>query len=366
MKYKLDDSKKTAAYLQLYEQLKEDIVRGIYAVGGKLPSKRTLAAELGVSVIPIEHAYGLLCDEGYVESRERSGYFVIYQRSDFGTFFDTPPRISTDLAKKTPQIPPAGTFSYPTLAKAMRKVMADHQERLLVKSPGRGCHELCDEISAYLARSLGFSVRPEQIVIGAGAEYLYTLIAQLLGGAHRFAIEDPSYEKIGQVYRACGVTFERLPLGDDGILSESLEQSAATVLHVTPFHSYPSGVSADASKRREYLRFAKQRDGYVIEDNYDSELTVSKKNEESLFSIDDGGRVIFLNTFSHTVAPSVRVGYMVLPDALRAAFEEKLGFYSCTVPLFEQLLLAELLHSGDFERHINRVRRQRRRAKDGR
>lgn len=362
MKYRIDSTRQRPAYLQLYDQLKNDIIGGVYAAGSKLPSKRTLAAEVGLSVIPIEHAYALLCDEGYVESRQRSGYFVIYQEDDFGRFFDTPREYLPKTSTVAPASPGGGTFSYPTLAKAMRKVMADYQERLLIKSPNRGCAELRGAIASYLLRSGGMRVRPEQIVIGSGAEYLYTLIAQLFGGERHFAIEEPSYEKIACVYRVCGVSFDRLMLGADGIRTDELERTEATVLHVTPFHSFPSGVTADASKRREYIRFAEQRQGYIIEDNYDSELTVSKKNEDSIFSAANGGRVIYLNTFSHTVAPSIRVGYMILPDALLSVFEERLGFCSCTVPLFEQLLLAELLRNGDFERHINRVRRKRRKS----
>ena len=151
-------------------------------------------------------------------------------------------------------------------------------------------------------------------------------------------------------------------MGHDGIQSDLLQKSSATVLHITPFNSYPSGITAGVSKRMEYLRFARERGGYIIEDNYDSELTVSRKNEDTVFSMAKDGSVIYLNTFSKTVAPSMRVGYMVLPEKLLGAFKEKLGFYACTVPVFEQYVLSELITSGDFERHINRVRRKRRKA----
>jgi GntR family transcriptional regulator/MocR family aminotransferase len=178
-------------------------------------------------------------------------------------------------------------------------------------------------------------------------------------------VEDPCYDKIRAVYRANGVTCEPLRMGKDGILSAQLSESRANVLHVTPFHSYPSGITADASKRREYLAFAKERDAIVIEDDFDSELTVSRKQEDTLFSLCDEGRVIYLNTFTATLAPSMRIGYMVLSPVLMEAFLEKLGFYSCTVPVFEQYVLAELIDGGDFERHINRIRRRRRAASKG-
>ena len=232
--------------------------------------------------------------------------------------------------------------------------------QLFVKSPNQGCLELRNAISNYLARSNRITVLPKQIIIGSGAEYFYSLIVQFLGGQRKFALENPSYNKIKQVYEANGVTCDMLELGQDGIKSNELEKTDATVLHITPFHSFPSGVTASVSKRHEYLRWAEKRNGYIVEDNYDSELTVSKKNEDTVFSLSDKGRVIYLNTFSHTIAPSMRIGYMVLPEQMVEEFHEKLGFYSCSVPVFEQYVLAELINSGDFERHINRVRRARR------
>lgn len=189
------------------------------------------------------------------------------------------------------------------------------------------------------------------------------MIVQLLGSDRVFALENPSYEKIRRVYEANGVRCDMLKLGHHGIKSSELERTEATVLHVTPFNSYPSGITAGASKRYEYLQWAEKRSGYIIEDNYESELTVSTKNEDTVFALSENGSVIYMNTFSKTVAPSVRVGYMVLPEKLLDNFEKKLGFYSCTVPVFEQYVLAELLNSGDFERHINRVRRERRKGR---
>ena len=346
--------------MQLYEQLRKDIVDGVLPFGTKLPSKRLLSEETSVSVITVQHAYAILCDEGYVEAKERSGYFVSYRESDFLSL----PEISVLSAPASN--PPQNTkseFPFSVLSKTMRKVLSEYSQNILIKSPNHGCPELRSAIAAYLARNNGISVSPEQVIIGSGAEYLYSLIVQLLGAERIFALEDPSYVKIRKVYEANGVNCDRLPLGREGIKSSALSETSATVLHITPFNSYPSGVTASASKRREYLRWAESRGGYIIEDNYDSELTVSKKNEDTVFSLSENGSVIYLNTFSRTVAPSIRVGYMLLPKSLLEPFEKKLGFYSCTVPVFEQYVLAELISSGDFERHINRVRRERRKFK---
>lgn len=376
MKYCVDLNKEEFAYMQLYRQMKKDIVEGVLSFGSKLPSKRLLAEETGVSVITVEHTYSILCDEGYIEARERSGYYVIYRESDFQVVAQRDGvdsvmadiHTTRDVYHHEPSREPSHGkakcgFPFSVLAKTMRRVLTDYSKEILVKSPNQGCQELREAITSYLKRTNGIIVRPEQIIIGSGAEYLYSLIVQLLGKDRVFALENPSYHKIQQVYEANGVTCEMLALGRDGIKTGELEKTKATVLHITPFNSFPSGVTANISKRQEYLRWADNRSGYIIEDNYDSELTVSKKNEDTVFSLANNNTVIYLNTFSQTIAPSMRIGYMVLPEILVKQFENKLGFYSCTVPVFEQYVLAELIRSGDFERHINRVRRERRKTK---
>ncbi len=357
MKYHADLSDGKFAYLQLYEQFKKDITEGLLPFGAKLPSKRLLAEESGLSVITVEHAYAILRDEGYIESRQRSGFYVIYRERDFLSAAPAAHRFPehTRISQKS-----KSSFPFSVISKTMRRVISDYGENILVKPHNRGCIELREAISSYLLRSSSISVSPEQIVIGSGAEYLYGLIVQLLGKDRIFALENPSYEKIGQVYRSNAVTCDMLDLTYDGIRSDELDRTEATVLHITPFNSYPSGITASVSKRREYLRWAKSRGGYIIEDNYASELTVSKKNDDTVFSMSREGRVIYLNTFSETIAPAVRVGYMLLPTELLHRFDEMLGFYSCTVPSFDQYVLAELIENGDFERHINRVRRQKR------
>ncbi len=368
MKYYVDLNKEEFAYIQLYKQMKKDIVEGVLSLGSKLPSKRLLAEETGVSVITVEHTYSILCDEGYIEARQRSGYYVIYRESDFQSVSYMNSDTARDVlhhesSRELYHGKKKCAFPFTVLAKTMRRVLTDYSDQILVKSLNQGCQGLREAISSYLKRTNGIIVKPEQVVIGSGAEYLYSLIVQLLGKDRVFALENPSYRKIRQVYEANGVSCEMLTLGRDGIKTSELEKTNATVLHITPFNSFPSGVTASISKRQEYLSWADSRNGYIIEDNYDSELTVSKKNEDTVFSLANNNTVIYLNTFSQTIAPSMRIGYMVLPEVLVEEFESKLGFYSCTVPVFEQYVLAELIRSGDFERHINRVRRARRKIK---
>lgn len=357
MKYSINKSAKKTAYIQLYEQIKNDIISGAYTYEFKLPSKRFLASELGISVIPVEHAYELLCEEGFVESRERSGYFVIYRQEDFHLFNENPYEIAVTNSHTHVS---EDKFPFSILAKTMRKVILDYNELLLVKSPNHGLHCFRATICSYLKRSNGIDVKPEQVIIGSGAEYLYGLIVQLLGTNALYAIENPCYEKIRRVYNANGINPDMLKMGADGIKTSELKRTSASILHITPFNSFPSGITASASKRYEYVKWLKERNGIIIEDNYDSELTVSKKNDDTLFSLANQNSVIYLNTFSNTIAPSIRVGYMVLPENLLYDFFKKLSFYSCTVPVFEQYLLTELINSGDFERHIHRIRRKKR------
>ena len=352
MKYKIDKSIRPA-YLQIYNQIKADIISGV--LDGKLPSKRLLADELGVSTITVEHAYALLSDEGYIETRERSGYFVIFKQADGFSIGETAP-----LAPQPQPTHHYPDFPFSVLSKTMRNILSVYGDRILEKSPSEGCEELRSALARYLARNRGLNVTTEQIVIGSGAEYLYGLIIELLGRDRVYGIEKPSYEKIAQVYDAAEVALEHLPLSRDGIDSAALAGTTATVLHTTPYRSFPSGVTASASKRYEYIRWAKGR--YIIEDDFESEFSVSTKAEDTLFSLSKSENVIYLNSFSKTISPALRIGYMVLPKALVPTFREKLGFYSCTVPTFEQLVIAALLTSGDFERHINRVRRKLRKA----
>ena len=356
MNYVIDRESHTPAYMQLYQQLRADIVSAALPYGAKLPSKRTLAEELGLSLITVEHAFNLLADEGYIETRQRSGAYAA---------FGGVPRREEPLLP--PVAPPAlvaapDDFPFSVLARTMRRVLTDYDRRILLRSPGNGVEELRHAIAAYIARSRGLSVSPDRIVVGAGAEYLYGLVVQFFGRETRFALEEPCYARIRQVYEASGAACEGLPMGADGIVSRALEECRAGVLHVTPFNSYPSRVTASASKRHEYAAWARARDSYIVEDDYDSELASVTRHIETICSLAPE-RVLYLNTFSRSFAPSMRTAYLVLPEALAEPWREKLGFYSCTVPVFEQYVLAEFLNSGELERYINRRRRKLRSAR---
>ncbi len=332
-------------------------MREIYVYGSKLPSKRIMAVEAGVSTITVEHTYALLCDEGYVESRERSGFFVIFRSTDG---FAASSEKSISHCAQHSSHNSLLEFPFSVLTKTMRRVMNDYGESILDMSPNSGCLELREAIRKYLARNRGIYADIDQIIIGSGAEYLYSLIVGVLGRERIFALESPSYEKIEYVYKTAGVNCDFLPLGSDGIESSALAKTEASVLHISPYRSFPTGITASASKRYEYIRWSELSDRFIVEDDFESEFSISSKPEETLFSLSVYDNVIYLNTFSKTISPSLRVGYMVLPKRLIKRFSDRLGFYSCTVPTFEQFVLAALISGGDFERHINRVRRAKR------
>ena len=342
-------------YLKLYEHMREEITGGTWAYGERLPSRRQIARDRGLSVVTVEHAYELLCQEGYAEAKAKSGYYVAYQAKEGFSAAPGAPILPLPQAS----MPAENAFPFSVLARTMRRVLTEYGETLLQKAPNAGCEALRSALSRYLARNRGIRAEAGQIVIGSGAEYLYGLVVEMLGADRVYGIERPSYHKIEQVYRARGVLCDLLPLAQDGIKSDALRDTAASVLHITPYRSFPSGVTASASKRREYIRWAAQGDRYIVEDDFESEFSLLRKPEETVFARADN--VIYLNTFSRTVSPSLRVGYMVLPPRLVPLFAQRVGFYSCTVPAFEQYVLASLIENGDFERHINRIRRQRRR-----
>lgn len=344
-------------YIQLYEKLRKEITDGIYPFGSRFPSKRILAERYGISLVTAEHALSLLSDEGYIEPRERSGFFVVFREEDL--FLP-----ETESISPLPNAGSAGTGSFPfaSYARTMRRVISEYGERILERSPNKGILPLRQAISSYLARSRWIRVSADRIIIGSGAEYLYGLIIQLFGRNRSYAIEQPSYEKIEMVYRVNGASVELLPLGKHGIHSSALNNSRSDILHITPYRSYPSGISTTASKRHEYIRWADSRSGYIIEDDYESEFSPASKPEETVFSLAGNDNVLYLNSFSRTIAPSIRIGYMILPEKLNDDFDRKLGFYSCSVPSFEQYFLTEFINSGEFERHLNRVRRKLRKA----
>ena len=363
--YNLTQRKDESKYYYIYKSIRRDIEGGTLKKGEKLPSKRSLAEHLGVSLITIENAYQMLKDEGYIEPRERSGYYVCEIHAMISEAAGSerqlhmlPEQIEYIEDGRLPDTA-LNTFPYSLYFKTVRSVITQYGEELLHRSPNEGCAILRNSIASYLLRYRGVFAQPEQIIIGSGAEHLYGTVVRLLGSDRIYGIEDPSYHQIQKVYEGTGAACELLQMDENGINTELLQSTSASVLHVTPFHSYPSGVTAPIAKRYEYLAWAGRENRYIVEDDFDSEFFMPGKPIETLFMLDSSHSVIYINTFSKSLSPSIRMGYMILPQRLLKRYHETSGGFSCTVPVLEQYALAEFINKGYFEQHLNRVRRQR-------
>ena len=354
--YELKKAPGVPLYEALYRCLREDILTGKLAPGEKLPSKRALAQNLEVSKITVETAYNQLLSEGYLYAREKVGYFVeqVERRprevsSEPAAPEESSPDWLLDLTEN-------GTEGFPfsVWMKLQREVMLDYGQTLLRPLPNRGIPELRRAIARHLGQFRGMRVDPENIILGAGTDFLYNLLIQLLGREKIYAVEEPGYGKIRKIYAAGGVRCVSAYLDSLGVIPESLER--AQVLHCSPSHHYPTGLVTPVNRRLELLDWA-GTDKWIIEDDYDSEFRFDAHPVPAMQALDGRGRVIYMNTFTKTLAPSIRISYMVLPGELMRAFQKRLGFYSCTVPSFEQYTLARFLDRGYFEKHINRMRK---------
>ena len=340
--------------------LRADILSGALAPGEKLPSKRRMAEHHGISVNTVQNAYEQLIAEGYIEARERSGYFVADLPAQLpvvpakvGGASAPEKRPLLDLSANTTD---SSRFPFSLWARLMRRTLTEEAEHLLSPLPAAGAPALQEAIAAYLREGRGISVEPCQIVIGAGTEYLYQLLVQLLGRGRHYGLENPGHSKVARIYAMNGVSFSPVDVDENGVDPLTLETFGVDVLQISPNHHFPTGVVTPATRRRALLRWMQGGDRYIIEDDYDSEFRFAGRPIPPLFGMDTSDRVIYVNTFSKTIAPSMRISYMVLPRPLLAAYHERLGFYACSVPAFEQYTLARFLREGHFERHLHRMR----------
>ena len=356
-------------YEQLYRHIKEDIVTGKLTAGAKLPSKRTLAGHLEVSVITVKNAYEQLMAEGYIFGVEKKGYYVSNMEHPLTV---TPVICDMQKAEEpswfldfvTNSIS-AEYFPFTVWAKLMRQTILEQDKALLYAAPYNGAAALRSAIATYLHQFRGMNVAPEQIIIGAGTEFLYNLLLQLLGRDKIYAVEDPGYSKITKIYESNGVALQRIGLDENGLSAVQLRQKKADVVHISPSHHYPTGIVMPITRRQELLRWAGEEQGrYILEDDYDSEFRFVGRPIPTLFSVDKNERVIYLNTFSKTIAPSIRISYMVLPPHLLRQFRQNLGFYACTVSSFEQYTLASFLSQGRYEQHLSRMKNRYRQKRD--
>ena len=353
--YDFDKTSSEPVYVQIYKKIKNDIELGVIKPDEKLPSKRAFSAHLGLSVITIESAYNQLIAEGYIRSVSKKGYFAeAVERSNLPV---NPEKAASEIENVAEDNNENQMFPFAIWAKLIREELSSNQDKLLTKPPFEGVWELRKAISDHLNSFRSINASPDQIIIGAGTEYLYMLINLLFGNNYIFAVEDPGYSKIADIYSNYNIKCERIPVQEDGIDVDYLRKIKADVIHISPSHHFPTGVITSIGKRYSLLEWASQSpDRYIIEDDYDSEFRLSGKPVPSLYSIDVMDKVIYMNTFSKSLSSTIRISYMVLPMTILKKFKEKLGFYSCAVSAFEQYTLARFISEGYFEKHINRMR----------
>lgn len=368
--YPLDKRGGMSLYDYIYRCIKEDILAGNISAGEKLPSKRNLSKNLGVSVITIENAYSQLLAEGFIYSVEKKGYFA----ADIKGFLinDKQNSVHKDDEKNSGSGAGGGQeiiadfasnavntdrFPFSQWSRIMRNILSDARDELLMAAPVKGVKELREAIADYLYKFRGLKVSESRIVVGSGTEYLYGILIQLLGHDKIYAMEDPGYSKVSKILEGNRVGCYHVPIDNYGMIIEKLNGTGANVVHLTPSHHFPSGIVMPIQRRLEFINWAMDKeDRYIIEDDYDCEFRLQGRPIRTMFESDMNGKVIYMNTFSKTLAPSFRISYMVLPKKLMHIFEKKLGHMSCTVPNLEQYVLASFMSDGYFERHINRMR----------
>lgn len=356
--YDLSGSNK---YYTLYKSLRGDILRGKIKKGEKLPSKRALAAELGVSVTTVQLAYEHLLAEGYIRSEERRGYFA----EDAGgsapraegreDVFSAPPALKKYAIDFTKSSPPVEMFPFSVWSRLMRGVLSESGEHLLERPSPDGDPALKRAVADYLYRSRGIDVSPRRIVIGAGAEHMYGIIVRLLGREAVIAVENPSYAPIAREYALYGAKCTPVRVLKDGADISEIARSGAAAAHLSPAHQFPTGAVTPATNRARLVDWAAGSGGYIIEDDYDGEFRLSGKPLLSVYGLCPE-RTIYINTFSKSLAPSMRMCYAVLPPELYEKYMRLYGGAAGLVPLFEQRALAAMLDGGYFERHIRRLR----------
>lgn len=375
--YDLSQRGELSLYECLYQHIRNDIVAGRIAAGARLPSKRSLAQHLGVSLSTVEAAYSQLIAEGYVNARQRSGYFACslpglpaqtsrpaYAPATVATGVKAESaNVLADLTGASETGDPSATRLW---SRALRSTLSSEPEQEVYSRPGAaGCERLRRAIAMHLRQTRGMDVSHSNIVIGAGAQLLDGLLVQLLGRSLPFALEDPGYPRLTSLYRANDVCVHYVSLDEQGVRLDELIECEASVLHLMPSHQFPTGCVTSISRRYELLSWASAAPSrYLIEDDYDCEFRLAGRPVPALASIDACGRVIYTNTFSKSLGSALRLAYMVLPDELMARFNRELGFYDSSVSSVEQITLAHLLESGDYERHVNRMRTSYREKRD--
>lgn len=360
----LPEDRSMPLYQALYLQLRQQIQSGALPYGKKLPSKRKLSEQLGISVNTVDSAYCQLEAEGFIQSSPRRGFFVLDagmlpQAKGPAPVQSSQPAISAP--KWTVDFSPSGMarqqFPFGVWRKLMKNCFNEYDDTLLLRTVPQGDPGLRQAVADYLYRARGVACTPEQIVIGAGTDNLLLILGYILPNSFMLAVENPLYNHAHRLFSRLGHPVTAVPVDPDGIRLSALPSRDQVVVYTTPSHQYPLGYAMPIGQRTALLRWSSiGRQRYIIEDDYDSEFRYQSRPIPSLQSIDGQGRVIYMGTFSRSVAPALRISYMVLPETLLRRYHETYRGFSSTVSGFEQAVLRQFMLEGHFETHVNRMR----------
>lgn len=365
--YDLDKRGNMPIYEYLYNCIKKDILSGHLEPEQRLLSKRTMSKIYDIAVITVENAYAQLLVEGYIYGKQRSGYYVsdIAARlidlpapsvlEDFSSYEATDKPQDSDIIDLSAGALQRDAFPFASWAKLSRKILLDEEKNLLSAPHPQGVYALRRSICNYLSSAKGLYVKPDNIIVGPGSEYLHQIIIQLIGKSCIVATEDPGYKKVSQIYSASGVRCLHIPVDHKGLVVSELSRHPIRLVHTSPAHHFPTGRIMTIDRRYELINWARESDSYIIEDDYDSEFRLSGRPIPTLASLSQS-HTIYMNTFTRSMAPAIRIAYIVLPDRLIDIYRQKLSFYSGTVSAFDQYILSAFMDNGYFERHISRMR----------
>lgn len=359
----LKQNSEISLYEQIYRYIRTEIRNGNLRRGAKLPSTRILCTHLQVSRSTVLMAYEQLLSEGYIESKPHKGYFVadVEELYDVRLISEELKPVMTEKPEYRYDFSPYGidldSFPFNNWRKITKNVLVDDNKELFSRGSAQGEEEFRKTISDYLYQSRGVAAKPQNIIVGAGNEYLLILLNQLLVGEKAFAMENPTYRQTYRILNSLGERVVTVRQDKSGMSVESLAESGANIAYVMPSHQYPLGIVMPVGRRIELLKWAEGgKERYIIEDDYDSEFRYRGKPIPALCGFDKGQRVIYIGTFSKAIAPAIRMSYMVLPDKLMKQYHERIGFYSCTVSRIDQVVVKNFMESGCYEKHLNKMR----------
>ena len=360
----IDLSSKLHIYQQIYEYIRSEILEGRLIQGERLPSSRALATYLQISRSTVNLAYEQLMAEGYLESFRGKGYFVakietvLHLEKEKKQAFQEEMRESKYKYHFTPNGIDMSEFPYQTWRRITKEVLNSDRKELFALGHPQGDRNLRETIAQYLFAARGVICRAEQIVVGAGNDYLLILLQMLLKKDSILAFENPTYTKAYHIFENLGYETRLVGMDESGIKVEDLEECGANMAYVMPSHQFPTGIVMPVGRRNELLKWAYAKEGrYLIEDDYDSEFRYRGKPIPALQGMDHEGKVIYIGTFSKVIAPTIRVSYMVLPESLLEIYKERGRLISTTVSRIDQQILEEFIRCGAFERHLNRMRK---------